>query len=70
LKLSGTFGAGFNVKVVPNASDLANGVTIDGGAKGPANSIQLKNAGDQCVFASDGSNWWVIDKCHNTHDSW
>jgi hypothetical protein len=70
VRLGGTFGAGNFVRVVLSASDLASGVTIDGGAKGPVNSIQLNNAGDQVVLASDGSNWWQINKCHNTHDTW
>lgn len=60
------FGSAATVAIVPAAADVAAAteVTIDG-----HNSILLNNLGDQVVLASDGSNWWIIDKYHNTHDT-
>jgi hypothetical protein len=61
------FGSAATVTVAPALTDVqaATEVTIDG-----RNAITLNNLGDECVFASDGSNWWIIDKSHNTHDTY
>ena len=59
------FGTAARVKVVPNSVDATAGAKIDG-----FNSIVLQNLGDQAVFASNGTTWWIIDKTHNTIDSW
>lgn len=59
------FGTAARVKIVPAAADVTAGALIDG-----YGSVTLQNLGDQAVFASDGTNWWVIDKSHNTTDSW
>ena len=61
------FGSAAVVSIAPAVADVqaATEVTIDG-----RNSVTLNNLGDQAVLASDGSNWWVIDKSHNTHDTW
>src|ERR1035437_3459498 len=56
------FGTAARVRVQPATADV---VTIDG-----FNTLVLQNLGDQAVFASDGVNWWIIDKAHNTVDSW
>ena len=60
------FGTAAVVTIAPAVADVqaATEVTIDG-----RNSIQLNNLGDQVVLASDGTNWWIIDKAHNTHDT-
>jgi len=54
------------VSVVPAAADVTAGAKIDGSY----GSVQLNNIADQVLFASDGTNWWIIDKYHNTHDSY
>jgi hypothetical protein len=61
-----TFGTAALVTIAPAVADVqaATEVTIDG-----RNSLQLNNLGDQVVLASDGTNWWIIDKAHNTHDT-
>lgn len=66
VKLVGTFGTGAACHVVPAPQDVTatTEVTIDG-----FNSVTLNNAGDQVVLASDGANWWLISKAHNTHDT-
>ena len=62
-----TFGSAAIVRVLPATADVnaATEVTIDG-----YNSLTLTNVSDQVLLASDGSNWWIIDKAHNTHDTY
>ena len=65
--VTNTFGTAATVTVAPALADVqaSTEVTIDG-----RNAITLNNLGDEAVFASDGSNWWIIDKSHNTHDTY
>jgi hypothetical protein len=66
------FGSGHAVTVNLAATDVTASVVLDAGAAGTINGgLVLTNAGDQAVFASDGSTtWWIIDARHNTHDTW
>lgn len=58
------FGSAVIVTVTPAATDVTAGVTVDG-----YYNLTLNNIGDQVLVASDGSNWWIIDAKHNTHDT-
>ena len=60
------FGSAAIVRILPATADVnaPTEVTIDG-----YNSLTLNNLGDQVLLASDGTNWWIIDKAHNTHDT-
>ena len=59
------FGTAATITVIPTVADTVAGCLIDGNG-----SITLSNIGDQAVFASDGTNWWLISKAHNTHDTY
>lgn len=59
------FGTAARVRVAPNAADTAAGTLIDG-----FGTVIIQNLGDQLLLASDGVQWWSIEKELNTAETW
>jgi hypothetical protein len=53
------------VTIIPTVADTVAGCLIDGWG-----SIQLIQPNASVVLASDGTNWWIISRSHQTTDTW
>lgn len=66
VKVTGTFGQVSNtVTIIPQVVDTVAGALIDG-----FGSIQLIQPNASVLLASDGTNWWIISRSHQTTDTW
>jgi hypothetical protein len=53
------------VTIIPQVVDTVAGCKIDG-----FGSITLTALGDTLVLASDGTNWWAVNKFINSIETW
>ncbi len=58
-------GTAAQVTIIPTTVDTVAGCKIDG-----FGSVTLTALGDVVTLASDGTNWWLIDRFHNTIETW
>lgn len=66
VKVTGVFGQVSNtVTIIPQVVDTVAGCLIDG-----FGSIQLIQPNALVVLASDGTQWWIISRSHQTTDTW
>jgi len=66
VKVTGVFGQVSNsVVIIPTVADTVAGCLIDG-----FGSISLIQPNALVLLASDGTQWWIISRSHQTTDTW
>lgn len=66
VKVIGQFGCVSNtVTIIPQVADTVAGTLIDG-----FGSIQLVQPNALVALVSDGAQWWIVSRSHQTTDTW
>jgi len=66
VKVIGTFGQVSNsVLIIPQVADTVAGTLIDG-----FGSLTLVQPNALVALVSDGAQWWIISRSHQTTDTW